>query len=252
MNEEFIKQFRKSLETQFVEKIHARLERRERVHRYKNYLTRSALALLLMFGLLMTFSSTARVVFAQSIEQSIFAEFLTCYTGYKPVDDIETTPDIIYFKCQGFQVATINPSQYLTLEDAQARFPSPIVLPSYVPHGFERRADLEFFDLTDQPTLVITWDLKDNYKRIKLLASHNSMELENYSQSLGDWAMEKTTLNGEPAIIVRGTWNMNAQESGFMMNGIMWRYDENTVYALMSLEQAVPLDELIKIAESIP
>lgn len=252
MNEEFIKQFRKSPDLQMVEKIYARLERRERAQRYKNYITRSALVLLLMFGLLMTFSSTARVVFAQSIEQYIFAEFPTCYTGYKPVDDKDTAPDLIYFKCLIRKVITINPSEYQTLEDAQARFPSPTVLPSYVPHGFERRADLEFFDLTDQPTLVITWDLKDNYKRIKLLASHNSMELENYSQSLGDWAMEKTTLNGEPAIIVRGTWNMNAQESGFMMNGIMWRYDENTVYALMSLEQAVPLDELIKIAESIP
>jgi hypothetical protein len=47
-------------------------------------------------------------------------------------------------------------------------------------------------------------------------------------------------------------WNIGVRDRDFMMTAIMWRYDENTVYSLMSLEQAVPLDELLKMAESIP
>lgn len=249
MNEEFIKQFRKSPETQFVEKIHARLERRERVHRYKNYLTRSALALLLMFGMLMTFSTTARAEVSRTIARSQLGEILMCYIGFNPIGTyMESNP----VNCSGDGALTVNPNEKLSLEDAQSRFPSPVVLPKYLPQGFDRQNDAEFFDLTDQPTLVITWDHRNNYKPIKLLISHHSVELKTYAQTLGKGAIEDVTLNGKPAIIVRGVWNIGVQDNDFMMTAIMWRYDENTVYTLMSLEQAVPLDELIKMAESIP
>lgn len=255
MNEEFIKQFRKSPETQFVERIHARLERRERVQRYKNYLTRSALMLPLIFGTLMTFSSTARAEVSQAITRSQFGEILICYIGFNPVGTyidgtfIEPNP----VNCpSGDGVLTVNPNETLSLEDTQSRFTPPIILPTYVPKGFDRRDGIEFFDLADQPTLVITWELKNDYERIKLLVSHHSIELKTYARTLGKGAIEDVTLNGKPALIVRGVWNIGLKDNDFMMNAVMWRYDENTVYALMSLEQAVPLEELIKMAESIP
>ena len=131
MNEEFIKQFRKSPETQFVERIHARLERRERVQRYKNYLTRSALMLPLIFGTLMTFSSTARAEVSQAITRSQFGEILICYIGFNPVGTyidgtfIEPNP----VNCpSGDGVLTVNPNETLSLEDTQSRFTPPIIL----------------------------------------------------------------------------------------------------------------------------
>src|SRR5687768_15668915 len=60
MNEDFIKQFRKPPDVEILEKIHARLQRRERSQKIKQYLTRSVLALILAFGMLLTFSPTVR------------------------------------------------------------------------------------------------------------------------------------------------------------------------------------------------
>ena len=144
------------------------------------------------------------------------------------------------------------PLEYLSLHEAQARFIAPIVLPAYVPKGFERLTDVEFFDLPNQPTLVATWNRPNHFSVIKLLISHHSFEIKEYAETLGKGAIEETVLDGKPAIIVRGVWNIGVRENDFMMTALMWRYDENTVYSLMSLEQAVSLNELRKMAESIP
>jgi len=221
-----------------VEKIRVRLEKRERIQIIKRYSFLSVLALTFVFSMLMTFPSTVRADVLQTIKQSPVVEFL-CNLKFSAT-------------CGGDGILTINPSEILSLEDAQARFASPIVLPTYVPQGFNRRADVELFDLTDQPTLVITWDGKNRARSIKLLISHHSMELEKYARTLGKGAFKETMLNGKLAVIVRGTWNIGIRENDLVMTAVMWKYDENTVYSLLSLEQAIWLDELIKVAESIP
>lgn len=213
----------------------------------KRYFTRSAFAIVFVFGLLMTFSATARAVFAQSIEQS--REFLICYIGFNPIGRYIASNSI---HCNGDGILTITPSENLSLEEAQARFPSPIVLPAIVPQGFERHADTEFFDIPSQPALVFTWDRQNHWSLIKLLISHNSFDIKEFTQTLGKGAIEETVLDGKPAILVRGVWNIGTSNNDFMMTALIWRYDENTIYSLMSLEQAIHSDELFKMAESIP
>jgi hypothetical protein len=237
MNEDFMKQFIKSPAPDLVKKIQSRLEKKERAQIIKQYATRSVFVLIFAFGMLMAFSSTVRAYVLQTVEH--VQVLIVCRWDLN-----------IY--CEGDGVLSINPSEYLSLDDAQAHITSSIVLPTYVPQGFERRADVEFFDLPNQPVLVVTWNRKNHYSLIKLLISHHSIELETYARTLGEGAIEGTLLNGKPAIVVRGTWNIGVQENDFMMTALVWRYDENTVYALMSLEGAVPLDELIKMAQSIP
>lgn len=247
MNEDIMRQFQKMPDSRLLEKIHVRLERRERVQKYKNYLIRSLLVLMLVFGSLMTFSATARAVFAQSIEQS--REFFKCYIGSNPIGR-HIAPNRV--NCSGDGILTITPSENLSLDDAQTRFPSPIDLPANVPPGFERRTDTEFFDIPSQPALVITWDRQNHWSLIKLLISHNSFDIKEYVQTLGKGAIEETLLDGKPAILVRGVWNIGTSNNDFMMTALIWRYDEDTIYSLMSLEQAIPLEELFKMAESIP
>jgi hypothetical protein len=198
------------------------------------------MTLIVVFGVLLIFSSAVRVEALQTVEhvQVLICKKLKMDCG----GDGVLTPE------QGLYV----PLEYLSLHEAQARFISPIVLPTYTPQGFERLADVEFFDLPGQPTLVVTWNHPNHYGLIKLLISHHSFEIKEYAQTLGQGAIEETILDGKPAIIVRGVWNIGVRENDFMMTALMWRYDKNTVYALMSLEQAVSLDELIKMAESIP
>lgn len=223
-----------------LEKIHLRLVGKERKHRIKQYLTYSVTTLIFVFGVVLIFSSVVRVKALQTVEhvQVLICRKLQMYCS----GDGILTPE------QGLYV----PLEHLSLNDAQVRFISPIVLPTYTPQGFERLADVEFFDLPGQPTLVVAWNRQNHYSRIKLLISHHSFEIKEYAQTLGKGAIEETVLDGKPAIIVRGVWNIGVQENDFMMTALMWRYDRTTVYSLLSLEQAVPLDELLKMAESIP
>jgi hypothetical protein len=240
MNEDFMRQFQKMPDAMFLEKVHVRLVGKERKHRIKQYLTYSVTTLIFVFGVLLIFSPAVRVKALQTVEhvQVLICKKLQMYCS----GDGVLTPE------QGLHV----PLAYLSLHDAQDRFIPPNALPTYVPQGFERLADVEFFDLPGQPTLVVTWDRPKHYSLIKLLISHHSFEIHEYAQTLGKGAIEETTLDGKPAIIVHGVWNIGVQNRDFMMTAIMWRYDENTVYSLLSLEQAVPLDELLKMAESIP
>jgi hypothetical protein len=240
MNEDFMRQFQKMPDAMFLEKVHVRLVGKERKHRTEQYLTRSLITLIFVFGMVLIFSSAVRANALQIIEH---VQALMCkkWQTYCTGDGV-LTPE------QGLDV----PLEYLSLSDIQNRFISPFVMPAYVPQGFERLEDVEFFDLPGQPTLVVTWDRPNHYSLIKLLISHHSFEINEYAQTLGKGAIEETVLDGKPAIIVRGVWNIGVQNRDFMMTAIMWRYDENTVYSLLSLDQAVPLEELFKMAESIP
>ncbi|HEU0291085.1 MAG TPA: DUF4367 domain-containing protein [Anaerolineales bacterium] len=242
MNEDFMRQFQKMPDSMLLEKIHVRLERKERKRRIKQYLTHSVMTLIFAFGVLLIFSSAVRAKALQTVEH---AQVMVCKKLKIPCSGAEGAlrPE------PGLDV----PLEYLSLHEAQARFMPPNALPTYVPQGFERLADVEFFDLPNQPTLVVAWKRPNHYSLIKLLVSHNSFEIKEYAESLGHGGIEETLFDGKPALIVRGRWNIGIREDGFAMtNALMWRYDENTVYALMSLEGAVPLDELLKMAESIP
>jgi hypothetical protein len=240
MNEDFMRRFQKMPDSILLEKIHVRLTGKERKHRIKQYLTHAATTLIFVFSMLLIFSSAVRVAALQTVEhvQVLLCKKLQTYC----VGNGVLTPE------QGLDV----PLEHLSLNDAQNRLISPFVMPAYTPQGFERLEDVELFDLPGQPTLVVTWDHPNRYSLIKLLISHHSFEIKEYAQTLGMGAIEETVLDGKPAIIVRGVWNIGERDSGFMMTALMWRHDGNTVYALMSLEQAVQLDELIKMAASVP
>jgi len=248
MNEDYIKQFRKQPDVVLIEKIHVRLVTKERRHRIIQYFAHSLMTLIFVFGVLLIFSSAVR------------AEVLRTFQPYRSFTMCDLNSDIISqdgWYCAKDGILTTGPSKYLTLEDAQSHSISPIILPTYIPTSFERRADVEFFevefrDLPHQPTFVVTWQGKNQLKLVKLLISHNAMELEDYARMLGTGGIEEAVFDGKPAIIVRGVWNIGKQNGDFMMTALMWRYDENTVYSLLSQEHAIHLDELFKMAESIP
>lgn len=260
MNEDFMRQFQKMPDVMVLQKIHLRLEKIERKHRIKRYFVRSAVALIFAFGMVLIFSSEVRAQVLQAFQ----LQFAYAVCGFSPdiasQDSWRFNSDVAsqdFWNCAKDGILTTNASQYLSLEDAQSHSGSPIILPAYIPTNFERRKDLEFFDielrdLPSQPTVVVTWQGKSQFKLVKMLISHNAMELEEYARMLGTAGIEKTILDEKPALIARGVWNIGLKDNDFMMNAVMWRYDESTVYSLMAFEQAVPLTELIKMAESIP
>lgn len=236
MNEEFIKQFRRPPDFSFVEKIQMRLERKERIQVAKRYIVLSVLVLIFSFGMLMTFSSTARAEVLQTLEEIAGLQFDV--TNNYPGDSDEDV--------------TIVPSEYLSLKEAQSRFPSPIALPTYVPPGYERRDDVILTPFTnpDVPVLMIIWDSKKKGGLV-LDILHCSIGLENCGWTVGEGALEEITLNGDPAVVIHGGWNYDThQYDSSLTTAIRWKYDENTIYTLESTD--ISWDELVRIAESIP
>jgi hypothetical protein len=241
MNEEFIKQFRKPPESRFVEKTHLRLEKKERIQKINQYSTRSLFVLMFMFGLLVTFSST------------VGAEVIRVIKEFAGLQFEETS------KCPGCtdDVITIEP-EFLSLDAARNQFSSPIVLPTYIPQGFERLVDAELYNWGDgiSPSLMITWEKRDGdelFGGIQLEIRPCPSNSTSCGLIVGKGALEEIILNGKPAAVIRGAWNHDRTQYDLSgMIAIQWRYDENTVYTLSSEGQPLALDEYIKTAESIP
>jgi hypothetical protein len=240
MNEDFIKQFKRLPDANLVEKIQARLERKERRQTMRRYSLLSAFALIFVFGVFITVSSPARAYVLQTIEEIAGLKF-EITSGYPGVP--------------GEQVHTA-PSEQLSLEEAQSRFPAPISLPTYVPAGYARQEPLSLttFEKPDLPLyttifLDIHWENK-NGGAFMLNIRHCPGGLEYCGWIVGEAAIEEITLNGRPAVIVRGGWNDDTRQYDFSLpTAIEWKVDESTIYSLTGNQS---LEELIRIAESIP
>lgn len=237
MNEEYLKQFRRMPDASFTEKIHARLARRERWQVIKRYTVFSAFASIFAFGMLMTLSSTVRASVLQTIEEIAGLRFdvTTDYPGDPGEEEI------------------IAPHEYLSLEEAQSRFPSPVSLPAYLPQGSARQGDvlLTFFS-PDMLMLTITWDNPETGS-FTLEILRCSSGSENCGLVVGEGALEEISLNGVPAVVVRGAWDADRQQyDASRPVSIRWKFDEYTIYTLASWSSEKSLDELVRIAESIP
>ncbi len=236
MNDKFINQFRKLPESKFVEKVHMQIERKERSQAIKRYSVLSAFALIFVFGMLMTFSSAVRADVLRTINEIAGLRFdvTSNYLG-------DPSEEII-----------IVPGEHLSLEDAQSRFASPIMLPTYMLQGYERSNNVELFDFGDMPMLVIRWSRNEPFGHIHLEIQHCSPSLGNCGLTVGEDSLEEIMLNEKPAVIVRGAWMMDTKQYDLsVVTAIRWKYDENTVYTLGCSNSEVSLEELIKIAESI-
>lgn len=236
MNEDFMKQFRRMPDANFVEKIHSNLKKKERRQTIQRISVYFVLALMFAFGMLMTFSSTVRAEVLEKIEEIAGLRFdvTTNYPG---------DPD---------EEVTIVPNEHLSLEEAQARFPAPVALPDYLPQGTTRREEVLLVSFPDMPMLSLTWD-NPSTGGFGLDIQHCSNGAENCGWIVGEGALEEITLNGKPAAVVRGAWDYDAQRyDASLPVAIRWKYNEDTIYTLSSWSSEMPLDELIRIAESIP
>lgn len=238
MNENYLKQFKQAPDSAFVERIRARLEKKERFQAIKKHSVFSVLTLIFLFGLLMTFSSTVRAAVLQTLQEIAGLQF-EITSKYPGTGDEITVP-----------------SEYLSLEEAQSRFPSPIMLPTYLPQGYEQPGEVVLSE--DLFLLMIIWESKEQWAAsISLDIWHCPSGVEKCGLTVGEGAVEEIVLNEKPAVLVRGGWNYDTKQyelyhGSLAMIGLMWKYDDQTVYMLRADEQTVPVQELIKMAESIP
>lgn len=236
MNEEYIKGFRKSPDSRLAERIYARLAKKERVERIKRYSFLSTLALMFVFGMLMTFSSRVRA--------DVISYFMRIggvpYTitagplGNPYIPTVEIEPE------------------FLSWEEARTRFSSPLQLPTYVPRGYEREAEVRFSVWgLNEPALQVIWR-NEEQSWIQLFIDQCSEDMLGCGMAAGEGALKEITLNGQPAALIRGGWDEAKQQ--YDLSGsihVVWRYDENTVYVIWSSNVSL-VEELIRMAESVP
>jgi hypothetical protein len=236
MNEEYLKNFRKSPDARLIENIRARLEKRERAQMIKRCSFLSMLTLIFAFGLLMTFSSTVRAEVITILMKigGVQYEVSSDYPGYPGESEVELA------------------TEHLSWDQARSRFLSPLQLPTYVPQGYEREADIDFFVWGNgDSALQVVWR-KEGQPLIGLLINQCTADAQGCGMAVGRGGLEEITIDGKPATLVRGWWNSETRQYDLSGNvNIMWRYDENAVYQLWCSDQNFA-DELIKMAESIP
>jgi hypothetical protein len=105
-------------------------------------------------------------------------------------------------------------------------------------------------ETSDMPVLYLTWA---GANRIFTLQIYHMVQVEDFQQMVGPGALEEVMVGGRPAAVVRGAWNVDTQE--YDINGMIslsWKYDDETIYSLSGVEPMMPLETLIRIAESIP
>lgn len=235
MNEEYLKQFRKSPDSELVEKIHTRLGKRERTQKIKQNFARSFLALILAFGMLLAISPTVRAQVLYYLE--------IAGVTFRVYNDLPADAYIMKV------------DDYWTLEEAQTSFASPISIPTYVPQGYERTSTVEHILDGYVDLVTVTW--KKDYETIDLTIQHCFPDLEfdgikgaNCGAGAIKKSIEEITLNGRSAALVYDS--MTSETRNPVGLSIFWLYNENTVYSLGVSGKYLSQEELIKMAESIP
>lgn len=142
---------------------------------------------------------------------------------------------------------TIVPEETLSLEDAKAKLPYSISLPTWVPDGLTMGTTVRIYYFPGAgPQLTITYYGSD--------PDVGNIDLTIYAQQI-DWLVEtddvqEVEVNGQPAALVMGGWDVDRggwnRESGRMLN---WMKGDE-MYQLHSMGAAV--EDLIRMAESVP
>lgn len=129
MNEEYLRGFKRSPDPGMIERIHARVEKRERTHKIRRFSLLSVLVLTFIFGMLITFSSHVR------------ADMITILMK---IGGVQYHVSSEYPSAPAIEVVELEP-EYVSWEEAKIRFISPLQLPTYVPEGYQQEEHTHFY-----------------------------------------------------------------------------------------------------------
>jgi Domain of unknown function (DUF4367) len=233
MNDDFLTRFTKPPRPEFAAELYRRINPPATVRpsfAFRAALAASALCAVLAVTLLVSPAARAAVLsFLRDIGGVSFQET----TAYPGSEDISTVPEEI-----------------LSLEDAQAKLPYAVSLPTWVPEGFTRDADVRITHFSEEYTPVtITWRGKTadgGDTLFELMIGQNTG-----SMIVGPDALETVQINGQDAAVVSGMWSADEKAWATENTGLFLIWSRgDTTYSLFS--PALPREDLILIAESIP
>jgi len=238
MNDKFLRSYRIAPRLAFAQDMRKRLKiDEEKTLRVRTLLLRpvaiGAITLLLVLTLTLVVSPAARAQVQDWVGQ--VGGVLFTATGDYPGDN---------------EPVTIAPSEKMSLEDASAILPFTIDLPTWVPEGYVLEETVTFVHFEDGvERIFIQWRAPQ-----KALLE---LEIENLPPEESKWlvgqeSIEEVLVDGEPAALVRGGWHADTKQ--WENPEILHLYipHKGQTYIFSSMEKDIPVDELIRMAESLP
>jgi hypothetical protein len=139
----------------------------------------------------------------------------------------------------------------MSLEEARAKLPFSLDLPAWVPEGYALQPEVTVSTLEGVDISVFIEWISPPHRYLTLLVGQR-LDGNPGLFKIGEDSMEEVEVNGEPAALVRGVWIGDSQEwAGPQELSLYWAH-KGQVYTLYAYEDYISVDELIRIAESIP
>jgi hypothetical protein len=246
MNDDFLHQYRKPPTREFSDKLYKTISQQERsaAMLYRSIPTIRRLAagfavLGLVFTMLVASSPSAR------------ARFLDVVRNVGGLTFIET-----FEYPGGSGMEKLFPEQKMGLAQARQVFPIWVDLPEYTPEGFYLN--------TEDVTVMVASEYTHSYlhvymetgkefsSRISIMVQYQKDTSPNGGLIVAPDSVEEVLVNGQPAGLVRGSWNYDTKEWG-MSESLHLRFEKNDlVYNITAHANTVTVEELVCIAESIP
>jgi hypothetical protein len=238
MNDKFLRSYRIAPRLAFAQDMRKRLEiDREKTLRVRTLLLRpvalGAITLLLVLTLTLVVSPAARAQVQDWVGQ--VGGVLFTATGDYPGGD---------------EPVTIAPSEKMSLEDASAILPFTIDLPAWVPEGYVLEETVTFVHFEDGvERIFIQWRAP---QKALLELEIEKLPPEESKWLVGLESIEEVLVDGEPAALVRGGWHADTKQ--WENPEILHLYipHKGQTYIFSSMEKDIPVDELIRMAESLP
>jgi hypothetical protein len=147
--------------------------------------------------------------------------------------------------------AVVIESRPTSFAEVRATVPFDLAMPTYIP-GALTAADKQVSVINlDTPLVKVLWrDTKGSFVQ---LTAHPYNQENNLAQTLiGPDSSETISINGQTAVLVRGGWDESSQTWSYQdqLTTLIWEVN-GIQYRLLSFSSAVPLSELIAMAESV-
>jgi len=233
MNDEFLTRFRKPPRREFSAALYKRIN--TPMNSQRNFtLRRFTLAGAICLSLLAAFA------FSPGVRAAV-SNLLREIGGITFVGPDETVADMP--STQGEE--HIVPEEVVSLAEAQAKLPFDISLPTWAPDGFTLAPSVRITYFNDQVTpAYLTWYGSDPAAGVIILMVGQRV---NWLVDLDH--VEEVDVNGEPAGLTGGNWDVDTGEWTGHDMALTWMRGD-AMYRLSS--PGVPVEDLIRMAESIP
>jgi hypothetical protein len=243
MNDNFLHKYRKPPRQAFAESLYQTISTKDRSDsmfaRSAPPLKRIALGLtmlVLIFSLTLAVSPAAR------------AKFLDVIRDVGGMDFVET---VDYPGGSGPE--RLFPEKTMSLDEARQIFPVAVELPDFEPQGFQLKSDemivmaAEGYDFN-----YLSFRLEKEGAWVSVMVQYWHDGSLNRGMIVAPGSVEEVFVGGQPAALIRGGWDYDRQEWG-AEHSLHLRFEKNgLIYNLTALEESFSLEDLIRLAESIP